>query len=1424
SGALGIIGSGVVNSGGNVDISTSSPLVVDGDVTASGNISLAAGETPDDVSTADSLTVNADIISELGNILLSAGDDITQNTGSTIQTQNVGNTVTLLGGYPDSSKNSRGNIEQNGNAQILTNNGDVDLTAWGDVKVGYINAGTGAATIASASGAIIDNGDIHPEVIAKDLTLSAAKGIGSGNALETKVSNLQATNTASEDIQIHNTGPLSIIGSGVHNVGGGLVNIWTGSPMDVLSDVISAGNVVLTASGDNLNIGNNANVRSTAGNVYLTADNNISMNSGTVQSNHVIDLAAVTGGIEQSGGQIGQGTESITLDANQNVKVSNVQGNDVWVRSVSGGIADYDTLSITPSIISKDLYVSAATGIDLKTQVANILGKNTLEGDILIDNIGKLTIYGLTNQAENDLISVKTDNDLLVRYNIESAGDILLDAYKNIYLNTIADISAPEANTITLNAQTGEIALRDIEKEAGLVGYWNFDETTTDVSGNGNDGIVNGGAGYVSGQYGEAIDFDGIDDYVDMGTNFSFGTGPFTILLWYKGMQSKPYAGLAGATPGSGKGYTIENHNGHLRSWVNNDVDDGSLSINNNQWHQLAMSRSGATGSLYVDGNGDNTGFATSGLTVDTTDNNFWVGGWGDTRYLAKGAIDDVRVYNRDLSSLEIKANYEVAPGAGIIKGGNLIMSAATGIGSNQALKTEVSTLQASNSTLGNINVNNTGDLTVAGSGIQNDAVGGQINVNAASSIDINSAVNSNGGDVNFTATENITHGANGKVVTKGGNYTGNAASEGGVGAYTINSGATINTDKPGAGKDGNVKIIAGQATWDDSNLSGVVGGGDIVISGASGKTVINPEQGTTYIATGNGNIIGDNSVATQGNALLYAPNGNIGTATQALNTKVMDLAAVAKGLINIYEHTGLTVAEVGGIKGLTANDSIKLTVGDHNGDNLDLEELISAQSVNISVPNGKISDKNGAANNIAATDLTISAKNDIGSSSNSIETAVENLTASSAKGGIYISEADFIRLMNITASANNINIAANGSIDVDTISNPGGKVTLTSATGDIHDTSAPVANITTKDLYLSAVGGNIYNLTTNIDNLWAEANNITLYDIGSFTAQDVRGNGISGFDSVNLTAYGDLYINYVYDPLDVTLVSQVGTILDANGDGLNVETQLLSLAAANGIDLDTAVSNLAANNSGKGDIDILNTGSLTVTTVKGTSGVTNNNGNVTLKTRNNGDIKLKQAITANGKTVSLDADGAIIDSDHRGDDIIAKNAELRAKNGIGDGNDIDTKVSNLAAYNSAEGDINVENTGNLTITKVGNTTGVRNNGGDVKIKTHSNLILENNIVAEGDTVTLDIDGAVIDNHNGYNDIVADALKLLTVKGMGKSDLVNDTLETQVNDLAANNSGKGDIDILNTGSLTVTTVKGTSGVTNNNGNVTLKTR
>ena len=73
----------------------------------------------------------------------------------------------------------------------------------------------------------------------------------------------------------------------------------------------------------------------------------------------------------------------------------------------------------------------------------------------------------------------------------------------------------------------------------GLVAYWPLDEgggtTTADASGNGNDGTLNL-PGWDSGKFGGALNFDGVDDYVDCGNPsiLDFGTGDFTISAWIK--------------------------------------------------------------------------------------------------------------------------------------------------------------------------------------------------------------------------------------------------------------------------------------------------------------------------------------------------------------------------------------------------------------------------------------------------------------------------------------------------------------------------------------------------------------------------------------------------------------------------------------------------------------------------------------------------------------------------------------------------------------------------------------------------------------------------------------------------------------------------------------------------------------------------
>ena len=60
---------------------------------------------------------------------------------------------------------------------------------------------------------------------------------------------------------------------------------------------------------------------------------------------------------------------------------------------------------------------------------------------------------------------------------------------------------------------------------AGLVGYWLFNEgsgtTVQDSSGNSNTGTLVNGPIWVTGRYGPGLNFDGVNDYVDVGSGFS---------------------------------------------------------------------------------------------------------------------------------------------------------------------------------------------------------------------------------------------------------------------------------------------------------------------------------------------------------------------------------------------------------------------------------------------------------------------------------------------------------------------------------------------------------------------------------------------------------------------------------------------------------------------------------------------------------------------------------------------------------------------------------------------------------------------------------------------------------------------------------------------------------------------------------------
>jgi hypothetical protein len=79
------------------------------------------------------------------------------------------------------------------------------------------------------------------------------------------------------------------------------------------------------------------------------------------------------------------------------------------------------------------------------------------------------------------------------------------------------------------------------------VGYWKFDEgsgtTALDSSGNGNTGTLMNGPQWIDGKIGKALQFHGIDDYVEMPYHPSFNLSSYTaraaLILKTQNMKSK---------------------------------------------------------------------------------------------------------------------------------------------------------------------------------------------------------------------------------------------------------------------------------------------------------------------------------------------------------------------------------------------------------------------------------------------------------------------------------------------------------------------------------------------------------------------------------------------------------------------------------------------------------------------------------------------------------------------------------------------------------------------------------------------------------------------------------------------------------------------------------------------------------------------
>jgi hypothetical protein len=234
----------------------------------------------------------------------------------------------------------------------------------------------------------------------------------------------------------------------------------------------------------------------------------------------------------------------------------------------------------------------------------------------------------------------------------------------------------------TLPSPAFAATIRPWAQQSGLVGYWSFnkDDVTDKVydrSGLENNGYLTSSSRATStlkilGKLGQALDFNGSTDAVSLGNPTSLQiTGSISLSAWAKsdGIVDDDIISK-GAFTGGGWSYLLNANTDltdrHFACLISSNsvsaIRYSGIIPDNNTWYHVAcvFNAVGQTLDIYVNGaldNGTLAGTIPNSLrnTTDTaeigwrlSDGNMW-----------DGSLDEIRVYNRTLSSGEVKALYK---------------------------------------------------------------------------------------------------------------------------------------------------------------------------------------------------------------------------------------------------------------------------------------------------------------------------------------------------------------------------------------------------------------------------------------------------------------------------------------------------------------------------------------------------------------------------------------------------------------------------------------------------------------------------------------------------------------------------------------------------------------------------------------------
>ena len=399
------------------------------------------------------------------------------------------------------------------------------------------------------------------------------------------------------------------------------------------------------------------------------------------------DLSAVTATSFNSGGNIfNDGGSPVTArgvcwSINQNPitsdsKTSDGTGTGFFTSSVTGLTAGttyyvraYATNSIGTTYGNQLSTKTSAVVPTLTTTAVSLIASTTVTsgGNITSDGGGAITTRGVCWSITTGPTTASSKTSDATGTGIFTSSITGLTANTTYYVKAYATNSAGTAYGGETSFKTAIIVAN------GLVAYFPFNGNANDESGNGNNGIVYG-ASLISdkrGNLNKAYFFNGITDYIqiDNFNTINLGTSNFTFSCWIKPGKMTPWGKTIFSKSPT---YSFVNGSKSIVLSTQNSVGFDSYGkcynvikdlIYEDQWyHVVCISLiNSKTCNFYINNvkyylNHDPQAPLVPDLMTDVTFIGRKTTGIQD---FFDGIIDEIRIYNRELSEQEISALYQ---------------------------------------------------------------------------------------------------------------------------------------------------------------------------------------------------------------------------------------------------------------------------------------------------------------------------------------------------------------------------------------------------------------------------------------------------------------------------------------------------------------------------------------------------------------------------------------------------------------------------------------------------------------------------------------------------------------------------------------------------------------------------------------------